>query len=552
MVGTEEVLINDSGVSKKFSTQRFLDAKVAAETAQTAAELAETNAETAETNASGSATSASGSATTATTQAGIATTQAGDASTSASSAAGSASAAASSASAAAATYDSFDDRYLGVKTSDPALDNDSNSLVAGSLYFNSDTDSMMVYDGSAWITTSSAILSTLDTFNFTATSGQTIFTGSDDNSATLLIKPTAEMVTLNGIVLESGADYTVTSSTLTLLAGATVSDEINVYAFGNFELADHYSKTAADARFEPIDSAYTKAELDAGQLDNRYFTETEVTSSLSGKSDTSHNHTGVYEPADATIVKDADIGVTVQGYSAVLGATTASFLTADETKLDGIATAATANGTVTGSGTTSGTNTGDNTVCTSGTATTAATLATARTIAGVLFDGSVNISLNNNAITNGAGYTTNVGDITGVTAGTGMSGGGTSGTVTLTCTIDSPSEVGLGNLSASGNSLAGSFTATGNITAYSDLRLKTEIETIDSALEKVSDIRGVTFTMNGERSTGVIAQELELVLPEAVFDNEDGMKSVAYGNIVGLLIEAIKELSAKVEELENK
>jgi hypothetical protein len=49
-----------------------------------------------------------------------------------------------------------------------------------------------------------------------------------------------------------------------------------------------------------------------------------------------HLHTGVYEPADATILKDADIGVTVQGYTAVLAATTASFLTADETKLDGI------------------------------------------------------------------------------------------------------------------------------------------------------------------------------------------------------------------------
>jgi hypothetical protein len=57
------------------------------------------------------------------------------------------------------------------------------------------------------------------------------------------------MVTLNGIVLESGADYTVTTTTLTLLVGATVGDEVNVYAFGNFELADHYSKTASDARF---------------------------------------------------------------------------------------------------------------------------------------------------------------------------------------------------------------------------------------------------------------------------------------------------------------
>jgi len=134
------------------------------------------------------------------------------------------------------------------------------------------------------------------------------------------------------------------------------------------------------------------------------------------------------------------------------------------------------------------------------------------------------------------------------TAGTGMSLSGT----TFNCNINTPAEVGLGNLSSNGNALSGSFTATGNITAYSDLRLKNNIEVIDDALAKVMSLRGVNFDMNGERSTGVIAQELEQVLPEAVFDNEDGMKSVAYGNIVGLLIESIKELSAKVEELENK
>ena len=134
------------------------------------------------------------------------------------------------------------------------------------------------------------------------------------------------------------------------------------------------------------------------------------------------------------------------------------------------------------------------------------------------------------------------------TAGTGMSLSGT----TFNCNINTPAEVGLGNLSSSGNALSGSFTATGNITAYSDLRLKSNIEVIGGALDKVKGLRGVNFDMNGERSTGVIAQELELVLPEAVRDNEDGMKSVAYGNVVGLLIEAIKELSVKVKELENK
>jgi hypothetical protein len=102
---------------------------------------------------------------------------------------------------------------------------------------------------------------------------------------------------------------------------------------------------------------------------------------------------------------------------------------------------------------------------------------------------------------------------------------------------------------AAGAYVTGDFTASGNVTAYSDERLKSSVETIPDALSKVLSVRGVTFDMNAERGTGVIAQELEKVLPEAVFDNEDGMKSVAYGNVVGLLIEAIKEQQVQIETL---
>jgi hypothetical protein len=152
---------------------------------------------------------------------------------------------------------------------------------------------------------------------------------------------------------------------------------------------------------------------------------------------------------------------------------------------------------------------------------------------------------NNNQLTNGAGYITSFTNTT-YSAGTGMSLSGT----TFNCTIDSPSEVGLGNLSSSGNSLSGSFTASGNITAYSSRKLKSDIKTIDNALDKVSQMRGVTFTKDGELSSGVIAEEFEEVAPELVQDGE--YKSVAYGNTVGYLIEAIKELKAEVEELKSK
>lgn len=104
---------------------------------------------------------------------------------------------------------------------------------------------------------------------------------------------------------------------------------------------------------------------------------------------------------------------------------------------------------------------------------------------------------------------------------------------------------------AMSGSYSGSFTATGDITAYSDERLKSDVTTIENALDLVDSLRGVYYTKDDDRGVGVIAQETEKVLPEVVHDQEDGYKSVAYGNIVGVLIEAIKELKAEVEELRN-
>ena len=103
-------------------------------------------------------------------------------------------------------------------------------------------------------------------------------------------------------------------------------------------------------------------------------------------------------------------------------------------------------------------------------------------------------------------------------------------------------------------SYTGNFTATGDITAYSDDTLKTNVQLIDGALGRVQAIRGVTFDRisDGSTSTGVIAQELKAVLPEAVHTDANGVHSVAYGNITGLLIEAVKELSEQVNSLKSK
>ena len=99
-----------------------------------------------------------------------------------------------------------------------------------------------------------------------------------------------------------------------------------------------------------------------------------------------------------------------------------------------------------------------------------------------------------------------------------------------------------------------SITAGGNVTAYSDARLKTNVKTIQNALDTTLKLRGVTFEKGGDAGIGVIAQEVREVLPEVVLEANDEAKtlSVAYGNIVGVLIEAIKELNAKVEDLQNQ
>jgi len=106
--------------------------------------------------------------------------------------------------------------------------------------------------------------------------------------------------------------------------------------------------------------------------------------------------------------------------------------------------------------------------------------------------------------------------------------------------------------SSTGVDVTGDFTASGDVCAYSDRRLKRNIETIDNAIDKVNNLRGVTYEKSLKPSLGVIAQEVEEVLPELVKTDSDGMKSVAYGNMVGLLIEAIKEQQKQIEELKNK
>ena len=172
------------------------------------------------------------------------------------------------------------------------------------------------------------------------------------------------------------------------------------------------------------------------------------------------------------------------------------------------------------------------------------TSATGVTVTGTLAATTVTGALSGNIsqFTNNSGFITQVttGGATTVSAGNGIGLNTGNGTITMSGTY------------------SGSFTATGNVTAYSDERIKYNISTIENALDKVCKLRGVYYThkQDDEDNIGVIAQEVEKVVPELVsiaktsekpFEHLDDIRTMKYGNTVGLLIQAVKELKEYVD-----
>ena len=233
----------------------------------------------------------------------------------------------------------------------------------------------------------------------------------------------------------------------------------------------------------------------------------------------------------------------------------------------------------------------------SGNAATATALETARTIAGVSFDGTSNISLNNNAITNGAGYITtshaftNTNQLTNgagfiTNSGTAALAEGLTGTPDITVgTVNATSFSGDGSgltgvastdniqtatkatflngvtvagvtTTSSNVNVTGNVVVTGNVSATnfnstSDVTLKQDISVIDNALEMISQLEGVSWKWKEslEPSLGVTAQNVEEVAPELVSNGDH--KSVNYNGLIGILIEAVKELKSEVDELKR-
>ena len=200
-------------------------------------------------------------------------------------------------------------------------------------------------------------------------------------------------------------------------------------------------------------------------------------------------------------------------------------------------------------------------------AATADQLTTARTINGVAFNGTANITVRDDSKLHLTGGAMAAGaEIRFDGSGNNWVGLGMDPSRAYSLRIHSPgiayTHIGARNGSwthyesgTGGHYFYGQIQAQGNITAYSDIRLKTDIEIIRSALDKVELLGGYTYKrtdIEDSRQAGVLAQQVQAVLPEAVReDPESGMLAVSYNGVVALLVEAINELRQEVKELRN-
>jgi hypothetical protein len=575
-------------------------AKVAAETAETNAETAETNAETAETNAetaqaaaassasasSASATNSATSATSSANSASAASTSATNAAASASNAASSATASAGSASSAATSllavqqvFDDFDDVYLGAKSSDPTVDNDGDPLVAGAVYFNTTAEEVRFYNGTAWERPEYAA-------SQSALAAQ--------NSATAASTSASNASTSASNAAASASTATSAASTATTQAGlASASATAAQTAETNAETAE--TNATASASLANDWATKTSAPVAGGEYSSKYNAQlaaTSATNASNSASSASTSATNASNSASAAATSETNAAAsatTAASYVPSVTGNSGKFLTNNGTTLNW--------GTVTG-GVTSVTGTAP--VVSSGGATPAISMAAATTsVSGYLtstdwttFNGKYSTggalgTPSSGTLTNCTGYT--YANLSGTVPTWNQSTTGNAATATTATTanaLNTANAYTVNSLTVSstaprlffadtngttfslyndtnvfyllnsggGNLLtcdtSGNFTATANVTAYSDERLKKNWRPVqDNFVEKLAKVKSGIYDRTDIEATqaGVSAQDMQKILPESVLDGEH--LSLAYGNAA--LVAAI-ELAKQVVELRKE
>jgi len=447
--------------------------------------------------------------------------------TEAANAASSASSAAASAAAAASSLDSFDDRYLGPKSSDPTLDNDGNALVTGALYYNTTTQTMKVYDGANWITATAAGTTAMNVYKYVATAGQTTFSGAAAVGGTMSYTSGNIIVFLNGAALDS-TDYTATNGTSVVLSvAARVSDEVVVVAFKSFTVADTYTQSAADAKFLTIASPSYTGTLTGG---------TGVVNLGSGQ---------FYKDASGNVGIGTSSPTNIAGYKSVtVSSTTGGWLEVT-------------NGTVRGA---LQNGSGDVTL---------ETRSAHPLIFGINGSEKVRIDTSGNLL---------VGDTTaGQTSGYGIkiapAGDGANypriSLVTAATTNGQSNGFSLYSVGAAAwrfyVGAGGTISATSTtITGISDQRLKENIRDLDDGLEKLMALQPRKFDWKEgkgqdiKNARGFIAQEFEEVFPDMIEEwldpapeGEEPYKAVN-ANLIPTLVKAIQEQQALITTLTER
>jgi hypothetical protein len=439
------------------------------------------------------------------------------------------------------------------------VDNDGNALLTGALYYRTTTPvGMKVYDGAQWIEASAAQQSLMVTYEFVATSGQTTFSGTDANGATLSYVANSISVSLNGVTLRPGDDYTATNGTSVVLnVAAALNDELMVIAFAVFNVANAVAKTG--------DTMTGSLLLPAGTVS---------APALSTSADT---NTGIFVPAADTIAF-AEGGTEVARFdsSGNLGIGTSS----PGAKLEVKGASATAGQLSIHDGT------GDITVS----GVTAASLlfqardSSVRTIAEIdavntttngtggamVFQTRISDTLAERARIDSSGNLLVAKTSTSASSGIGyqvISSGETNAVMSASTNATTTNSIYSTGASAYRFyvGLAGTVFATSTtISAISDQRLKENVQDLDVGLDAVMALKPRKFDwkegkgkdIKGDR--GWIAQEFEQVFPEMVGtwrdeppEGEEPYKSVG-ADLIPVLVKAMQQQQQMIETLQAK
>ena len=442
---------------------------------------------------------------------------------------------------------------------------------------------------------------------YTATSSQTAFSGADANGVTLRYQDEEYVdVYKNGLILKTGTDYSLSNNTtMTLASGASNGDKIAIIVYDVFNVTvdDAYTKSTADSRFLNVagDTMSGALDLNGVELVLDADADTSITADTDDQIDIKIAGADDFQFTANTFTAQSGSSIVVPDGGLTFGSTAITTTCAELNVLDGITattaelnimdgltsttaelnildgvTATAAELNLMDGGTSAGTTavaggdgivTNDNGTMRQTTVDTFDTYlsATTKTLTNKTLTTPVIAEIDNSSdITLDAGAdiildaggeqiifkdgSTNVGHVD-----------LDSDNLTLKSLVSDKDFIVKGNDGGSeitamtlDMSAAGAATFNDNVTAFSDERLKSNIETIEGGLDKVEQLRGVTYIRDERDNIGVIAQEVEKVLPEIVLtaDDEMGTKSVDYSRITAVLIEAVKELSAKVKALE--